>query len=78
MSVSGVEQPHNMGPGDASSEQHAMRTQANMQFYFNTGATNHISLNQGDFSGFEPIELRNIHGVNGSPVPAMGIGKIKL
>ena len=49
-----------------------------MAFHFDTGATSHISPCHTDFINFTPITPRSIRGVNGSAIPALGIGQIKL
>jgi len=47
-------------------------------FHFDTGATSHISPFRTDFVSFSPIAPKSICGVNGSAIPALGIGKIRL
>ena len=47
-------------------------------FFFDTGATSHISPVKGDFVELKPIAPRNIRGVNGIASPAIGTGLIKL
>ena len=47
-------------------------------FCFNTGATSHISPFKSDFIKFTSIEPKEIHGVHGASIPALGIGVIKI
>jgi len=58
--------------------EHMAVAQTKIQFYFDTGATSHISPNHVNFSKFESIEPRSIHSINGSAIATTGIGKIKL
>jgi len=50
----------------------------NTPFCFNTGATSHISPFKLDFIRINPIEPKGIRGVNGTSIPAIGIGVIKI
>jgi hypothetical protein len=55
-----------------------MVAEVDMPFCFDTGATSHISPIHTDFVELKPISPKEIRGVNGYSIPAIGIGKIKL
>ncbi|KAG5735106.1 Copia protein [Termitomyces sp. T112] len=46
-------------------------------FYLDSGATTHISPNQGDFIKLDLIPTRQIHGVGGTSIAAIGVGTIR-
>ncbi|KAG5732243.1 Copia protein [Termitomyces sp. T112] len=47
-------------------------------FYLDSGATTHISPNQGDFIKLDSIPARQICGVGGTSIAAIGVGTIQV
>jgi len=59
-------------------EETAAASSINSPICFDTGATSHISLFKLDFVNISPIDPKQIHGVNGASILAIGIGVIKV
>lgn len=47
-------------------------------FYLDSGTMTHISPNQSDFISLTPIPVRQIRGVGGASIAAIGIGTIRV
>ncbi|KAG5732007.1 Copia protein [Termitomyces sp. T112] len=67
---------------NASKEDHELillsQNQTLELFYLDSSATTHISLNQGDFIKLDSIPARQICGVGGTSIAAIGVGTIRV